>query len=131
MDMDDKIQSLTVLVVSDLVKSNSFYKDVVGCEVTEWWALRNDTVKLGFKLLQANENQTISPNSSKDQIVWDAYAYADNFASLENLYNEWKQKEACIVQELAVTEFEWGVWKEFAIQDPDGYVIAVGTANKE
>ncbi|MBS4174017.1 VOC family protein [Bacillus sp. FJAT-49736] len=126
----ERIQSLTVLLVSDLEKSKVFYQDVLGCEVTDWWALRNDTIKLGFKLLQAKEAQTINPNSSEDEVVWDAYAYADDFTALENIYNEWKQKGATFAQELTVSEFDWGIWKEFAIQDPDGYVLAIGSANK-
>ena len=127
----DRIQSLTVLLVSDLEKSIAFYQDVLGCEVNDWWALRNDSLKLGFKLIQAKENQIISPNSSNNEVIWDAYSYADDFAALDQLHNEWKQKGAKIVQEPVVMEFDWGAWKEFAIQDPDGYVIAVGTANKE
>ena len=126
----ERIQSLTVLLVSDMEKSKAFYQDILGCEVNEWWALRNDTINLGFKLLQANENQAISPNSTEDEVVWDAYAYPDDFATLENLYHEWKQKGAPIVQEMAEYEFDWGTWKEFAIQDPDGYVLGIGSGNK-
>lgn len=128
--MNNRIQSLTVLIVSDLEKSKSFYKEVLGCDVTDWWAIRDDEIKLGFKLIQAKENQAVSPNTIGDRIVWDTYAYADDFASLETLYKEWKQKGGNIVQEPTVTEFEWGKWKEFAIQDPDGYVLAIGTADK-
>ncbi|KQL53129.1 hypothetical protein AN964_06145 [Heyndrickxia shackletonii] len=127
----DRIQSLTVLLVSDIEKSMAFYQDVLGCEVNDWWALRNDSLKLGFKLLQAKENQIISPNSSNNEVIWDAYAYAYDFAALDQLHNEWKQKGAKIVQEPVVTEFDWGAWREFAIEDPDGYVLAVGTGNKE
>ncbi|PKR83958.1 VOC family protein [Heyndrickxia camelliae] len=126
----DRIQSLTVLIVSDLEKSRAFYRDVLGCEVTDWWAIRNDFLKLGFKLLQAKEKQAITPNSSKNDIIWDAYAYADDFAALDQLHNEWKQKGAKIVQEPLVTQFDWGMWKEFAVQDPDGYILGVGTAKK-
>lgn len=126
----ERIQSLTVLLVSNLEKSMAFYQDVLGCEVTDWWAIRNDSLKLGFKLLQAKENQVISPNSTDNEVICDAYAYADDFTALDLLHNEWKQKGAKIVQEPAVTEFDWGAWKEFAIQDPDGYVLGVGTAKK-
>jgi len=126
----DRIQSLTVLLVSNLEKSTAFYQDVLGCEVNEWWALRNDSLKLGFKLLQSRENQVITPNSSTNEVLCDAYAYADDFATLDELHNEWKQKGAKVVQEPVITEFDWGAWKEFAIQDPDGYVLGVGTAKK-
>jgi catechol-2,3-dioxygenase len=33
--------SLTVLLVSDLEKSKSYYQEALGCEVTEWWATEN------------------------------------------------------------------------------------------
>ncbi|BCG61615.1 VOC family protein [Paenibacillus sp. URB8-2] len=42
--------SLTVLLVSDLEQSKSYYQNALGCEVTEWWAVRDD-FGLGFKLI--------------------------------------------------------------------------------
>jgi lactoylglutathione lyase len=128
--MNDNVQSLTVLLVSDLEASKAYYRDVLGCDVTEWWAIRDDFVKLGFKLLQANSDDMVNPNSKSGQKVCDVYAYTEDIATLDELYKEWQDKGASIVIEPTITAFDWGKWKEFAVQDPDGYVIGIGTAQK-
>lgn len=123
--MDNRVQSLTVLLVSDFEKSKRFYREKLGCEVTDWWVVRRDKLMLGCKLLQSGN--VANPNGEG---LWDIYAYADDFESLDTLYAEWKEKGVSFVKEPEVTENDWGLWKEFAIQDPDGYVIGVGTAKK-
>lgn len=48
-----KVQfSVQVRLVSNLEQSKEFYATVLGCEVTDWWAVR-DEFALGFKLIQA------------------------------------------------------------------------------
>ncbi|MFD2045499.1 VOC family protein [Ornithinibacillus salinisoli] len=128
--MEERIQSLTVFLVSNLEKSKEFYQKILECDVTDWWALRKDGIKLGIKLLQANETDSINPNSSQNKVVSDVYAYADDYTSLETLYDQVKERGANIVQEPEETNLDWGSWKEFSIQDPDGYVISFGTARK-
>ncbi|MEN2767469.1 VOC family protein [Ornithinibacillus xuwenensis] len=128
--MTDRIQSLTVLKVSDIKKSRDFYQNILGCEVTEWWALRDDEVKLGLKLLQADHVKDINPNSTDQKIVCDVYAYTDDFAALDTLHTKLTDNGATVVIKPEITKFKWGSWKEFAIADPDGYVIGFGTANK-
>lgn len=54
--------SLKVLLVSDLEKSQIFYQDVLGCEVTEWWVIRDGFTGLALKLLQANAPDDVRPN---------------------------------------------------------------------
>ncbi|WP_028552552.1 VOC family protein, partial [Paenibacillus sp. UNC451MF] len=51
---------LTVLLVSDLNKSKEYYQKALGCEVNDVWAIRDD-FGLGFKLIQAKDNQDVRP----------------------------------------------------------------------
>ncbi|MFJ7727866.1 VOC family protein [Neobacillus sp. NPDC097160] len=117
--------SLTVLLVSELEKSKKYYEDVLGCEVNEHWAIRDD-FGLGFKLIQAKDLNDIRPNKG----TWNTYAYVNNHTELDALFDELKTNGAIIVSEPNLTEFDWGVWKEFSIRDLDGYVIGFGSGNK-
>lgn len=129
----NKIQfSVQVRLVSDLTRSKLFYEEVLGCDVNDVWAVRDDFA-LGFKLLQANSNADVTPNRpGKDQDTpWDTYAYVDTHRELDELYEELTSKGAEVVQEPVLMEADWGVWKDFAIKDPDNYVIAFGSGKKD
>lgn len=123
--------SVKVLLVSDLEQSKQFYEKVLGCEVTDWWAVRDDFA-LGFKLIQANSVADVNPNKpGKNQDTsWDTYAYVETHTELDELFAQLKQKGAQFAQELVVTEADWGSWKEFAVKDPDNYVIAFGSGKR-
>jgi lactoylglutathione lyase len=114
--------SLTVLLVTDLEKSKSYYQNALGCDVTEWWAVRDD-FGLGFKLLQANDPSDVRPNNN----AWNTYAYVKTHDILDALYEEFRANGAFIVQEPQLSEHDWGVWKEFSVKDPDGYIIGFGS----
>jgi lactoylglutathione lyase len=123
--------SLTVLLVSDLEKSKTYYQDILGCEVTEWWVIRDGFTGLGLKLLQANSPEDVRPNRSAKgytQLAPDVYCYVENWITLEELYVEFKEKGARIAIEPWIDE-EAGPWKEFTIVDPDNYCIAFGGTN--
>jgi lactoylglutathione lyase len=117
--------SLAVFLVADLEKSRVYYRDVLGFSVNEWWAERDGLTGMAFKLLQAKTPEDIRPNrAAKDsEHVWDVYAYVDG---LEELFAEFKSKGVIFAYEMLVQEFDWGIWKEFAIKDLDGYVIGFG-----
>ncbi|MEH7436924.1 VOC family protein [Neobacillus drentensis] len=124
--------SLKVLLVSDLEISKKFYADVIGCEVTDWWAIRDGFTGLGLKLLQANEPEDVQPNrpAKGDQLpVADIYCYVENWSALDELYEEFKTKGAKVVIEPWVDP-QAGPWKEFAIVDPDNYCLAFGGTDK-
>lgn len=117
--------SLTVLLVSNLAKSQTYYAEALGCEVNDFWAIRDD-FGLGFKLIQAESPDDVRPNRNH----WNTYAYVRTHEELDLLYEELKTSGAIIVAEPVIHEFDWGVWKEFSVQDPDGYVIGFGSGNK-
>ncbi|WP_223589150.1 VOC family protein [Neobacillus bataviensis] len=114
--------SLKVLLVSDLEKSKAFYRDILGCVVTDWWAIRDGFTGLGVKLLQAKSPEDVNPNREPAP---DIYCYVENWTSLDELYEEFKYKGAKIVVEPWIDPGS-GPWKEFALVDPDNYCIAFG-----
>jgi lactoylglutathione lyase len=123
--------SLTVLLVSNLEKSKQYYREVLGCEVTEWWVIRDGFTGLGIKLLQATSPEDVRPNRSArgyTHTAPDVYCYVENWTVLDELYAEFKEKGATVVIEPWIDE-EAGPWKEFAILDPDNYCIAFGGTN--
>ncbi|MCQ6559418.1 VOC family protein [Paenibacillus mendelii] len=123
--------SVKVLVVSDMEASKRFYADVLGCEVTDWWVVRDDYA-LGFKLIQADRIEDVQPNKvgKYQEVSWDTYAYVETHADMDELYEAFKAKGARFIQEPVVTEADWGAWKEFVIVDPDNYAIGFGSGKK-
>lgn len=123
--------SLKVLLVSDLKKSENYYRDVLGCEVTEWWAVRDGLNGLGFKLLQADSVEDVRPNKAPKGAVYasDVYAYLSNFAELDSLYEELKLNGVIVAYEPYIQDLGWGKWKEFAVNDLDGYAITFAAAD--
>ncbi|MFB3169687.1 VOC family protein [Neobacillus sp. 179-C4.2 HS] len=124
--------SLKVLLVSNLEKSKHYYREVLGCEVTEWWVIRDGFTGLAIKLLQADSLEDVSPNRCArgyNQTAPDVYCYVENWTALDELYAEFKEKGARIVIEPWIDK-EAGPWKEFAIVDPDNYCIAFGGTNE-
>ncbi|MFE8701422.1 VOC family protein [Cytobacillus sp. FJAT-54145] len=123
--------SLKVLLVTDLEKSKRYYRDVLGCEVTDWWVIRDGFTGLGLKLLQANTPDDVKPNKPAEgaDIGFELYCYVDDWESLDKLYDEFKGNGANIVIEPWIDP-DNGPWKEFALQDIDGYCIAFGGTNK-
>ncbi|CAM3777221.1 VOC family protein [Mesobacillus thioparans] len=119
--------SLKVLLVSDLDRAKKFYRDVLGCEVTDWWVIRDGFTGLGIKLLQANDPKDVRPNppSKGSGTGFDLYCYVENWKALDEIYYEFKSKGAPIAIEPWVDENN-GPWKEFAVKDLDGYCIAFG-----
>lgn len=90
--------------------------------MTEFWAVRDD-FGLGFKLIEGNDPEDIYPNKEN----WNTYAYVKE----SSLYDELKSNGAIIASEPAISELDWGLWKEFSVFDPDGYAIGFGTAKKD
>lgn len=119
--------SLSVFMVTELERSKQFYREVLGFDVTDWWAQRDGLQGLALKLLQSPVGSAASPNlpeQGSDTGV-DVYAYVENWTALDQLYTEFKSKGAKIARE-PVIYAEGGPWKEFIVEDPDGYHLAFG-----
>ncbi|MBM7565912.1 VOC family protein [Paenibacillus sacheonensis] len=119
--------SLSVLTVSDLARSRQYYREVLGFDVTDWWAERDGLNGMALKLHQAPEGFTPVPNppeAGADTGV-DVQGYTDTWAGLDSLYEEFKSKGAAFAREPVVYP-DFGPWKEFVVEDPDGYHLAFG-----
>ncbi|MBS8262988.1 VOC family protein [Mesobacillus boroniphilus] len=119
--------SLKVLLVSDIEKAKKFYSEILGCEVTDWWVVRDGFTGLAIKLLEASDPKEVRPNppAAGDKHGFDLYCYVENWNSLDELYHEFNEKGAQIAIQPWVDENN-GPWKEFAVKDLDGYCIAFG-----
>jgi catechol 2,3-dioxygenase-like lactoylglutathione lyase family enzyme len=119
--------SLTALMVSDVKKSQQFYRDVLGFDVTDWWAERDGLQGIALKLIQAPTPADVKPNPPENSgaRAFDVYAYVENWAALDSLFEEFRSKGAVISGEPAIYA-DFGPWKEFIVQDPDGYNLAFG-----
>jgi catechol 2,3-dioxygenase-like lactoylglutathione lyase family enzyme len=119
--------SLTVFMVTDLERSKQYYREILGFDVTDWWAQRDGLQGLALKLQQAPYLSGASPNppeAGSDTGV-DVYAYIEDWTALDQLYAEFTSKGAKIVRE-PVIYADGGPWKEFVVEDPDGYHLAFG-----
>lgn len=119
--------SLTALMVSDAKRSQQFYREVLGFDVTDWWAQRDGLQGIALKLLQASDPSDVRPNPAEKGGTrpYDVYAYVENWTALDSLYEEFRSKGAVISGE-PVIYADGGPWKEFIVQDPDGYNLAFG-----
>ncbi|GIO52106.1 MULTISPECIES: VOC family protein [Paenibacillus] len=123
--------SVQVRLVSDLERSKRYYADVLGCDVSDVWAVRDDFA-LGFKLIQAAKAEDVRPNPSGDNkmVPWDTYAYVETHEELDQLYEHFKARGAQFIQEPVLEHQDWGDWKDFVLIDPDRYAIAFGSGKK-
>ncbi|MEK5643896.1 hypothetical protein BK138_17450 [Paenibacillus rhizosphaerae] len=119
--------SLTVLSVSDVARSRAYYRDVLGFDVTDWWAQRDGLSGLALKLHQSPDPARIYPNPPEpgSELGIDVSAYVDTWAALDSLYEEFKSKGAVFAMEPTIFA-DGGPWKEFVVEDPDGYHLAFG-----
>ena len=125
--MANKLSSLTVLMVSDLAKSQQFYREVFGFDVNEWWAERGGLEGVALKLFQAADPSAVRPNPAPQGggYAVDVQVYTDTWAQLDSLYEEFRSKGAVIAVEPVIYK-DGGPWKEFVVQDLDGYNFAFG-----
>ncbi|WP_223285381.1 VOC family protein [Paenibacillus sp. PL91] len=125
--MSEKLSSLTVLMVSDLARSQSFYREVLGFNVTDWWAERGGLHGVALKLFQAAEPADVRPNQrpAGGGYAVDVQVYTETWAQLDSLYEEFRSKGAIVSVE-PIVYADGGPWKEFVIEDPDGYHFAFG-----
>ncbi|MCC3376594.1 VOC family protein [Cohnella sp. REN36] len=119
--------SLAVLTVANLPQSQQYYRDVLGFDVTDWWAERDGLQGLALKLHQAPAGFVPQPNPPQpgDDVGIDVQAYVTDWAALDALYAEFRAKGAHIARE-PVVYADGGPWKEFVVADPDGYHLAFG-----
>lgn len=112
-------------IVKDLLASVDYYHETLGFSRPQLWGeppgfAMPQRDGLTVMLKQAEPGWSILPNGSQEH-CWDAYVWVDG---LEELFEEIKANGATIEYGICLQD-EYGM-KEFAVRDPDGYVIAFG-----
>ncbi|HZH60524.1 MAG TPA: VOC family protein [Metabacillus sp.] len=129
-------QSLQVRLVSDLEKSQRYYRDVLGCKVDNWGHAERDGMTI--ILQQASSQEDVRPNalSKKRQdyptdwegpkFGWDTYIHV-SWDDFDLLVEEIRGNGGFIAVE-PYTDTH-GIWefKNTCIKDPDGYSIVLGS----
>jgi catechol 2,3-dioxygenase-like lactoylglutathione lyase family enzyme len=113
-----------VLLVSDLERSVAYYRDQLGfeCEVhgdpPDFAAARRDQATILLAL--CDQPARIVPNWRLVKNIWNAYVRVDD---VESVYREVQERGAGI--DYTIYNAPHG-FREFGVQDPDGYDIAFG-----
>ncbi len=119
------IGSSPYFFIRDLAASLDYYCDVLGFRRPHLWGepptfAMPDRDGFIFMLKQVEDVSTITPNETRGGL-WDAYVWVRN---LRALFAEFEANGAEFAYELT-HQHEYDNL-EFAIRDPDGYVIAFG-----
>ncbi|WP_046175708.1 VOC family protein [Domibacillus indicus] len=128
-------QTIQVRLVSDLKKSQDYYRDVLGCKVDGWGHAERD--EMCVILQQAASTDDIRPNPASQKrrdypTDWEGPDYGwDTF-----IHVAWEDLDFIIEQirenggHVAVDPFTetHGGWefKNVCVKDPDGYNIVLG-----
>ncbi len=119
------VSGASVFVVRDVVRSAEYYRDALGFRFSEFWGeppvfcmvWRDEQCVM---LSQVADETLIRPVSSVAEDLWDAYLWVNDANAF---FGELRDAGACVKYEPRETYY--GV-REFAVIDPDGYVIAFG-----
>lgn len=119
------IGSAPYFLVTDLHKSVDYYCNCLGFDRPELWGNPPDFAMPSrdgyiFMLKQAKNPSEVSSNAQKNH-YWDAYIWVND---ADALFAEYQKNGAEIHYDICIQQ-DYDM-KEFAIEDPDGYVIAFG-----
>lgn len=119
------VGSAPYFFIRDLAASLDYYCDVLSFRRPHLWGepptfAMPDRDGFIFMLKQVEDRSTIVPNESRGGL-WDAYVWVRH---LRTLYAEFEANGAEFAYGLTVQDEYDNI--EFAIRDPDGYVIAFG-----
>jgi predicted enzyme related to lactoylglutathione lyase len=129
-------QTIQVRLVSDLKKSQEYYRDVLGCKVDDWGHAERDGMTI--ILQQSNSLEDVQPNpiSKKrsdyptdwkgPEFGWDTFIHV-SWDDLDSLVEEVRGNGGNIaVEPFTGTHGKWE-FKNTCIKDPDGYNIVLGS----
>jgi catechol 2,3-dioxygenase-like lactoylglutathione lyase family enzyme len=127
--------TLQVRLVSDLAKSQEYYRDVLGCKVDDWGHAERDGMTV--ILQQAVSQDDIKPNaaSKKRQSYptawegpdhgWDTFIHV-SWEDFNSLVDEVRGKGGTIAVEPHRESHGKWEFRNAYIQDPDGYNLVLG-----
>lgn len=129
-------QTIQVRLVSDLKKSQEYYRDVLVCKVDDWGHVVRDGMTI--ILQQSNSPEDVLPNAiSKKrsdyptdwegpEFGWDTFIHV-SWDDLDSLVEEVRGNGGNIaVEPFTGTHGKWE-FKNTCIKDPDGYNIVLGS----
>jgi predicted enzyme related to lactoylglutathione lyase len=130
---------IQVRLVSDLQKSQSYYRDCLGCSVDDWGHAKRDEVS--FILQQAVSSEDVKPNvvSAKrpnyptewigPDYGWDTFLHI-GWEELDQFVEEVRVNGGNIgIEPFTGAHGDWE-FKNAHILDPDGYNIVLGAMRK-
>jgi predicted enzyme related to lactoylglutathione lyase len=127
--------TIQVRLVSNLKKSQDYYRDVLGCKVDNWGHAERDGMI--FILQQAVSPDDVRPNASSKKrsdyptkwegpdYGWDTFIHV-SWDDLDTLVEEVREKGGNITVEPFTDVHGNSEFKNVYIQDPDGYNIVLG-----
>jgi catechol 2,3-dioxygenase-like lactoylglutathione lyase family enzyme len=126
--MKDKAKltaSAAVLLVSDVVKSANYYRDILGFSYERFWGEPPSFVILNkdgmfLMLRQADDPKHIIPHWTLADKLWNVYFWVSD---ADALHAEFRQRGAKI--DYGPCDQDYGI-REFGIQDLDGYDLGFG-----
>ncbi|WP_462413729.1 VOC family protein [Neobacillus sp. Marseille-QA0830] len=129
-------KTIQVRLVSDLKKSQEYYRNVLGCKVDDWGHAERDGMTI--ILQQSNSPEDVQPNAiSKSrsdyptdwkgpEFGWDTFIHV-SWDDLDSLVEEVRRNGGNIgVEPFTDTHGKWE-FKNTCIKDPDGYNIVLGS----
>lgn len=115
--------SAPYFIVQDLHRSLGYYHTVLGFNKPKLWGDPPEFAmpsRDGFIFMLKQAGESISPNPNGDG-HWDAYVWIND---ADAFYAHCKANEGIIEYDPCIQK-EYDM-KEFAVRDPDGYIIAFG-----
>ncbi|MEI5909577.1 VOC family protein [Bacillus spongiae] len=129
-------QTIQVRLVSNLKKSQEYYRDVLGCKIDDWGHVKRDGMTI--ILQQSKSPEDVRPNAPSKkrsdyptdwigpEFGWDTFIHV-SWEELDILVDEFRGNGG----DIAVEPFtgKHGKWefKNTCIKDPDGYNIVLGS----
>lgn len=132
-------RSVQVRLVSDLKRSQDYYRDVLGCHVDGWGHAERDDML--FILQQAVSPEDVKPNAASakratyptewqgPEYGWDSFVYI-GWEDLDAYVDEVRGKGGIIAIEPFIGAHGGWEFKNAYLQDPDGYSIVLGAMRK-
>ncbi|MEC1374329.1 VOC family protein [Heyndrickxia oleronia] len=129
-------KTIQVRLVSDLKKSQEYYRDVLGCKIDGWGHAERDGMII--ILQQSNSPEDVRPNAvSKKRLDYPTDWEGPDFGWDTYIHVSWDDQDTLVEEvrgkggEIAVEPFigAHGNWefKNACIKDPDGYNIVLGS----
>lgn len=132
-------KTIQVRLVSDLKKSQAYYRDMLGCRVDDWGhAERDDMI---FILQQAASVEDIKPNAAPakrtnyptewegPEYGWDTFVHM-GWEDLDSYVDEVRGRGANVAIESFIGSHGGWDFKNAYLLDPDGYSIVLGAMRK-